>query len=252
MSSLNGFSVNVPQAQEETSDGYIVLKHGQNFSLRLHNGHKYCGGNKPADAEVWIQGKLIGTFRVPANQTIEIEHPVSDSGKFTAYKNGSSEARQIGIDPDSNENGLIEVIWKPGSQKVNQVQVTWDSWGSWSPPSYHNHKIAEFDNYYDDGHYYKTTTSDRSCNLNTTIEIGHVEPYCCSMALGSGSNDLVGGGVGLSGHSHQAFSEIEQLDYDEPETTIFLRIAFRDNVPRPITNTSVYKVQSTNVPRRLR
>jgi len=252
MSSLNGFSVNVPQAQEETSDGYIVLKHGQNFSLRLHNGHKYCGGNKPADAEVWIQGKLIGTFRVPANQTIEIEHPVSDSGKFTAYKNGSSEARQIGIDPDSNENGLIKVIWKPGNQKVNQVHVTWNSW-SLDCPSYLQRKITVFDNSYNDDRYYKTTTSDRSCNLNTIYDTGgYAKSYCCMTTSCSKNNDLVGGGVGLSGHSHQAFSEIEQLDYNEPETTIFLRIAFRDDVPRSITTTSVYKVQSTNVPRRLR
>lgn len=246
MTSLNGFSVNVPQAQEETSDGYIVLKHGQNFSLRLHNGHKYCGNNKPADAEVWIQGKLIGTFRVPANQTVEIEHPFNDSGKFTAYRNGSSEANQIGIDPDSNENGLIKVIWKPGSQKVNQVQITWDSWVP-EYPSYINHKIAELDNSYDDGHYYRSITSDRSYNLN-----GNIESTCCVTNYCSKESDLVGGGVGLSGHSNQAFSEIEQLNYNEPETTIFLRIAFRDDVPRPISVTTVYKVQSTNVPRRLR
>lgn len=246
MSSLNGFSVNVPQAQEETSDGYIVLKHGQNFSLRLHNGHKYCGSNKPADAEVWIQGKLIGTFRVPANQTIEIEHPVNDSGKFTAYRNGSIEASQIGIDPASNENGLIKVIWKPGNQKVNHGQITWDSWLPGYPYYYVNH------NSYDDGHYYRSITSDKSYNSNTTTEIGHVEPYCCSFASCSNSDNLVGSGVGLSGHSNQAFSELEQLNYNEPETTIFLRIAFRDDVPRPISSTPVYKVQSTNVPRRLK
>lgn len=250
MSSLNGFSVNVPQAQEETSEGHVVLRHGQNFSLRLHNGHKYCGANKPSDAEVWVQGRYIGTFRVPANQSILIEHPVNDYGKFTAYRNGSQEAEQIGLDTTSNDNGLIKVIWKPGNQPVDRVQTTWDY--TW--PDYYSDcrkKVNEFDNTYDDGHYYRTTTSTRSYDLNTTYGTGHYGPSSCVTTSCCHSNNLTGGGVGLSGHSHQQFSEINQLSYDEPETVIYLRIAFRDEEPRPITSNTVYKVQSTNVPRRL-
>jgi len=245
MSSLNGFSVNVPQAQEETSEGHVVLRHGQNFSLRLHNGHKYCGANKPSDAEVWVQGRYIGTFRVPANQSITIEHPVNDFGKFTAYRNDSQEAEQIGLDPTSNDNGLIKVVWKPGNQQDNKVQITWDY--TW--PYYYSDchkKITEFDNYYYDGHYYSTAVNNKLCNVTRNYE-----PSSCVTTSCCHSNNLTGGGVGLSGHSHQRFSEINQLSYDEPETVIYLRIAFRDEEPRPITSNTVYKVQSTNVPRRL-
>ena len=249
MSSLNGFSVNVPQAQEETSDGYVVLKHCQNFSLRLHNSHKSGGMFKAADAEVWIQGKLIGTFRVPANQSIALEHPVNDTGKFTAYKNNTPEANQIGINPDSEDNGLIKVIWKPGSQQVNEVQITWDY--TWPNHDIIYHKnIQEFDNSYYDGHYYRTTTDDKSYNITRSYGSGNSEPYDCVTASCCTNDYLTGGGVGLSGHSNQHFTQISELSYDEPETVIFLRIAFRDSEPRPITH-SVYKVQSTNVPKRL-
>ena len=92
MVTLNGFSVSISEAQEETSENYIVLRHGQTFSLRLHNGHKENGKCIPADAEIYVQGKYCGTFRVAAGQTVWLERPLNDSGKFTAYRNNTYEA----------------------------------------------------------------------------------------------------------------------------------------------------------------
>ena len=50
MPTLNGFNVSVPEAQEETSDGYVILQHNQNFRIRLHNNHKENNIGKPSDA----------------------------------------------------------------------------------------------------------------------------------------------------------------------------------------------------------
>ena len=216
---LNGFSVSVPESQEETSDGYVVLRHNQNFSIRLHNGHKFNGSCKPADAEVYVQGKHVGTFRVPYGQTVIIERSVDDNGKFTAYRNGTYEAQLAEIDAGDPNNGLIKVIWKPGykyrppvNYVSNNININWEDLTS-------NH-------YLDSG----TVTNYAS----------HSTRKCC----------LSGGGVGLSGHSNQSFSEVDSLIYDEPETTIFLRIAFRDEI-RSIKQKR-HKVYSTRVPRPLR
>ncbi len=228
---LNGFSASVKEAQEETSNGYVVLRHGDTFSVRLTNRHKENGQCKPADACIYIQGKFVGCFRVPFGQTVIIEHPTNDSGKFTAYCNGSQEASQIGLDKDDPDNGLIKVIWKPGSYpiKIPIMKVSWDC-PTFTEPWYDN------SNHYYDGGY----------SINWTID---TTTSCCTTRSCSSGN-LVGGGVGLSGHSNQNFVETSSLNYDEPETTIYLRIAFRDNEPRPI-KTTVYKV-STPIPRPLK
>lgn len=236
MSSLNGFSVSVPQALEETTEGHVVMKHGQTFSVRLHNGHKTDGYCKPADAELWIQGRHVGNFRVPAGQTVIIEHPANDYGKFTAYKNDSQEAIQIGLDTTNNDNGLIKVVWKPGTLPC-KVPVYVEPEINWWPAIYSTiySKEYEYDNV---GWHYNTTTTYKTCLHNNTRN------SCCP-------GKLIGGGVGLSGNSDQEFSEISSLMYDEPENVIYLRIAFREDDPRPISSSKVWKVQSTKVPRRL-
>jgi len=222
---LNGFSISVPESQEETSDGYVVLKHNQNFSIRLHNSHKFDGSCKPADAEVHVQGKHVGTFRVPYGQTVIIERSVDDNGKFTAYRNGTYEAQLAEIDAGDPNNGLIKVIWKPGYKykpPINYVSsgitINWDD-----PNINSNHYL------------------DSSTFTNSTIG--------CS-AQYSTTRGLSGGGVGLSGHSDQSFMEVDSLTYDEPDTTIYLRIAFRDEV-RAIKKHN-RKVYASKVPRPLK
>jgi hypothetical protein len=246
---LNGFRVTIPEAKEENSEGHVVLSHGQNFRISLHNAHKYNGRGTPSDCEVYVQGEYVGTYHVPAGQTVILEHPIHDSGKFTAYRNGSSEAQQIGLDPNSDDNGLIKVVWKPGNHKVRSIQVSDVSW-TW--PYHPNIVYPENDNYYDDGHNYTITYDDHTFNNSATG--GYVSRkglFSSNVSCCANAGNLVGGGIGLSGSSNQTFTETDALDYVEPETAIYLRIAFREesNTPRPIK--PVYKVHSTSVPRRL-
>ena len=241
MSALNGFSVSVPEAQEETSENYIVLRHGQTFSLRLHNGHKENGKCIPADAEIYVQGKYCGTFRVAAGQTVWLERPLNDAGKFTAYRNNTYEAKQAEIDPTSYDNGLIKVVWKPGREQLDFVRdvykhvvdyprIEWAqpylNWNYYDPST----TTTDYQTFTD----YNTTSCSTSCHTCTTT-VNNATRSCHSH-----SNDgLVGGGVGLSGHSNQSFNEVSPLDYTDQETTIHIRIAFRDG-PRPIK--AVHKV----------
>lgn len=253
MSNLNGFSLSVPEAQEETSDGYVILNHNQHFRIRLHNGHKDNGIGKAADCEVYLQGKYIGTYRIPFGQTVYLEHPINDFGKFTAYRNGTPEADQAEINPDSPDNGLIKVVWKPGTKKChyevidpyigtgNHYTKAWIKAIETYPVRYSDNTSSALPLYYDsttDGGYHFFDVSTSCCAKS------HTTRSC---------NELTGGGIGLSDHSDQKFTETESLDYSgEGSTTMYLRISFRNEEPRPI-NTVVYKtVTSTSIPRPLK
>jgi len=248
MSTLNGFSVSVPEAQEETSDGYVVLNHGQHFQIRLHNGHKDNGIGKAADCEIYLSGKYIGTYRIPYGQTVLLEHPINDFGKFTAYRNGTPEAEQAEIDSNDPDNGLIKVVWKPGTKKCHyEVIDPYIGTGNHYPRTWID-AIETYPVRYDNTSpvlppHYDSTTDGRYHFFNGSTS-------CCVKAHATRScNDLTGGGIGLSDHSNQKFTETEPLDYNECDTTIYLRIAFRKPScePRPIK--TVYK---TSVPRPLK
>lgn len=250
MVSLNGFMVQVPERSEETCDNYVVVQHGKNYSLKLSNHHKDGGQCKPCDADVYIDGKQVGSWRIPYGQNIVIERPVDDIGKFTAYKRGSPEAKQAQIDPNSSETGLIKVVFRPGTKKAQVVRavVTYrpyiapviDPYWPWQPvPDWTVFEYTTYETGYNSNGASKSYTSN---NLE--------QPCSCSVSSAVTTN-LVGGGTGLSGESNQQFTEVEELDYDsEPATVIHLRLAFRENEARPVKEVT-RKVYSTKVPRPL-
>ena len=232
MATLNGFSVTIPESYSETSEGHVGLRHGQNFKVRLHNGHRGPYGSVPCDATIILNGKDVGTFRVNAGQTTIIERPANDTGKFTAYQEDSYEAASIGIDRNSNDLGLIEVVFRPGNSRVYKqiseaINVQWhDGSSEWVHHNTH---------YYDGG----PSTSE-------PVYRG-ISSECCAKSCAF--DEPAGMGIGLSGHSNQNFHEVEDLDYNEPATRIYLRLvkeSFERSGPRPLR--SVY---STDVPRKL-
>jgi hypothetical protein len=250
---MNGFSVEIPECIEEDCNGYITMKHGANFTIKLNNHHKYGGHGKPCDADVYVDGKNVGTFRLTYGETIRLEHPVYDNGRFTAYKRGTIEACQAGINANSDDAGLIKVIFRPGEVSYsccwvkteydwpNAFDINYRSTGI--DPNEHDPVNINSNHYYDGG--YATNNSTFSCNAEKSI-ISTSRAYNCSVP----SSKLVSGGVGLSGHSDQNFNSVDSLNYDEPPTTISIRLAFRecDCEPRPLYT----RVYSTSVPRPLR
>lgn len=91
---------------QELDNGLVVIKHGQQYKLRLsnYNPHLRC------DATVEIDGKVVGYFRIGAYSSITIERPTNDYGIFTFYRHGSSEAEHAGLTGTNNE-GLITVTF---------------------------------------------------------------------------------------------------------------------------------------------
>lgn len=103
---LGIFSVEILKGKELNS-GYVAMKHNTKYALRLSNF-----GDLRCDAEVEIDGKPVGAWRVPSNGRIVIERPVHDTGCFTFYKIGTGEAKKAEL-VRSGKLGLISVIFKP-------------------------------------------------------------------------------------------------------------------------------------------
>lgn len=251
MADYNGFRVTIPECFSESSDRHVSIGHGKQFSVRLYNNHKGPNGCVPCDAEVFLNGNCVGNFRVPYGQYVIIEHPTNDSGRFTAYKEDSSEAREIGIDRSSQDLGLIEVIFRPGTKKirpiVNNINIHWSYPtgtidNSWKPC------VGDGPNW----NYTPTDYTYSTGNLRRKVEIyeNAVNRSLTSSSCSTYSDpEPCGMGIGLSGASNQPFYDTEELDYNEPETRIILRLVSETKVDRPRAIRPV--VYTTGIPRKM-
>lgn len=105
---LDGYEVIIPQGINKT-DGYVEITNDTQYTVRLCNTN-----NVRVDAEVLIDGKHIGTFRIERYSSIDIERPVNDTGKFTFYRGGTQGFKEANLkNIDKNNLGLISVIFKP-------------------------------------------------------------------------------------------------------------------------------------------
>jgi hypothetical protein len=110
---LNGFSVIISQGLE-IGNGYIEIKHGTQYTISLYNSNSVR-----ADAEIYVDGKHIGTFRVNAYSNISLERPLNDNGKFTFYRSGSIEFNNSELyNVSRSKLGLIQVTFKPEKAKI--------------------------------------------------------------------------------------------------------------------------------------
>ena len=109
---LNDFSLVIPQGRERPG-GYVEIEHGTQYTLRLRNNH---GVN--CDARVEVDGKEVGVFRIGAHDSIVLERPSHDTGKFTFYKVNSREGKSIGLRKGDSNLGLISVTFTPEKERV--------------------------------------------------------------------------------------------------------------------------------------
>ncbi len=103
---LGNFSVEISQGKMLKS-GYVAMKHDTKYTVVLSNS-----GDVRCDAEVEIDGKSVGIWRIQSHDSMVIERPVHDAGCFTFYKIGTREARKAAI-VRSDKLGLITVLFKP-------------------------------------------------------------------------------------------------------------------------------------------
>lgn len=196
---LNDFSVRIPEGVE-TSGGYVEMRHGQVYRLVLHNGRSVR-----CDARVEIDGKHVGTWRINAYQSITLERPVHDQGRFTFYKLGTPEASQVGLSEHDPNLGLVKVTFTPEAQIIYTVTTS----------------------------YYTAQPKGLEPQWQTTYDSGTSRSYA--------GQSRSAGGTGLSGHSGQEFTNADYITYDyTQETVIHLRLVAvnGESGPRPLTSFS--------------
>ena len=235
---LNDFSVRIEGKSE--SSGYIEMNHGEHYSLVLKNN-----GKNPCDATVEIDGKDVGAFRIESKQNIHLERPSNEKKLFTFYQLGTEEAEESGLNKvEKSDMGLIKVIFRPGEYKNQPLKtVEWCSVVGTNP--FKRSRCSGFDQVSDmhDSSYYAGSTNQNSS--------GNLYRSCISADTNSksyGSAAPNAGGTGLSGHSHQEFFRVEELNYDESRTTeIYLRlIPVKEKREKPTELKPV--VKSTPIP----
>ncbi len=107
---LNNFSLSISPGTE-LSGGYLQLEHNTQYNVVLANKRAMR-----CDAKVEIDGKHVGTWRLEEYDSIVLERPVHDTGRFTFYKLGSAEATKVGISQQDANIGLVKVTFTPEHQ----------------------------------------------------------------------------------------------------------------------------------------
>ena len=103
---LENFALTISPGNEQ-ADGYVDIGHNTKYSINLSNT-----SDCRCDAEVKIDGQLVGVWRVTSKGYITLERPVNDTGMFTFYKFDTPEAKKAGLSQDENL-GLVSVLFKP-------------------------------------------------------------------------------------------------------------------------------------------
>jgi hypothetical protein len=98
---------------------YVLVPHGEEYKLRLTNHSP-----SRADVAVEVDGKEIGRWRVPAQQSRTIERPANIEQKLTFVTEGSLLGERAGVISGRRENGLVRVTFYPERyQPVNTISL---------------------------------------------------------------------------------------------------------------------------------
>jgi hypothetical protein len=119
------FSVQIvaPGAQLH-GDQYVALRHETEYSLRLTNNY-----SQKADADLMINERHMGKFRVPSHSSVTIERPAGEQRKFTFLKEDSPEAGLAGTVVGASQNGTITVIFYPEKPQIIRGDEESGPWG---------------------------------------------------------------------------------------------------------------------------
>jgi hypothetical protein len=205
---VGNYSVYIPEGVERES-GHVALDHGKQYQLRLVN-HDY----RQSDAEVTIDGKVIGTFRLYGHGSVTLERSPHDNGRFTFYTSGTKEAvlAQEGAIHDDNK-GLIQVRFVP--EKYRKAVPVARGMGM---------RPMGMTGGYEGYERYEATSG------------GQLRSSASSF---SDQEEKTAGGItGLSGHSDQRFVDVPGIDLDDTAAVLIsIRLVTANTGPRPLQPT---------------
>ena len=235
------FSLRIPEGVERDS-GHVEIAHNSIFSIHLGNHDS----SRDSDAEVFVDGKTIGVFRVQAGRTMILETPPDDPGKgrFTSYQQDSQQAQDAGVNKIGADNrGLVQVVFRPEKRRpivktsspvptcYPQVQDELNPWRTPHPDI--RPKPA-----------YRGGACGQSMGGIGIEELTRGAVECCSMGPGSVEThsqnmaSVTPAITGLSGQSAQSFHTVSNLDYEpNAEVTISLRLVASTRTVRELQPT---------------
>ena len=230
---LNGYSVRIPEGSEKEASGYVEMEHDSQYTLQLRNSN-----TTRCDAEVNIDGKHVGTFRLDAHGSLRLERSADDERRFTFYLRDSDEGREVELTSVSkSELGLVQVVFKPERPKVivkreprpgiRRRSSDWDlPKGKLRSSDSSDCDCLGLDNYMLGGE----STSKGLDSMHRSNFVG--SEYSASYSVTPTPN-YQAGGTGMSGHSGQHFQDVAALTYDDERiTTISLRLVGRERKTR--------------------
>ena len=96
----------------------FLMDHEQEYTIDIGN---YT--NRRADADILVDGKSIGVFRLNPYQSFKIERTINQERKLTFLCSDSEEFRESGNVEGKYNNGMIEVYIYPEIQPENIVYI---------------------------------------------------------------------------------------------------------------------------------
>lgn len=109
---LNGYTLIIRPGTE--NNGYVSLPHNTQYSIFLVNDNE-----TRCDVRVFIDGTVVGVWRIDEEDSIKLERGVEDTGRFTFYKHGTKEAEQAELTAN-DDLGLIKCQFLPELKIVPQ------------------------------------------------------------------------------------------------------------------------------------
>lgn len=173
---------------------YVALEHNAEYSLTLFNESP-----SRCDAEVSIDGRSIGTFRVKPYGSINIERPATRQQKFVFLQEDTGIAYRSGISSGKSTNGLVTVKFSPEYPRHDMSKSVWAS-------------------------------ASRQCNMSFGLDSGSLsnQMYSCDSNGFKDFNTLSSGATALGDHSSQTFesvSPLREIDHSRKTTITFRLIA---------------------------
>jgi hypothetical protein len=199
---VGNFSVLVYPGVERDS-GYVQLAHGTQYRVKMINHY----ANRQVDAEVAVDGKPVGTFRLWGGADMTLDGPPDKSGLFTFYARDTEEfAAAAGAAVARDDRGLLTVKFHVGYPSPEPLART---------GVLRTAAVGVFP-----GHAYQQYGSGELLARNASAD----RPLADSCAAGRPAG-VTSGVTGLSGVGTQEFKEATQISYDPAlETTISVRL----------------------------
>jgi hypothetical protein len=196
------------------------LKHGTEFGIELKND-----SDSRCDAQIFVDGRSAGTFRLQPYGRTFVERPVHADRKFTFLREESRDALMAGVSPHQ-DNGIVKVIFTPELQNEYTYESSFNH-SSYIPQSMRGLKSVSLN---------KSSNFDRS--------------ECDGESYGFGSAMSAGATV-LGKQSGQRFRSVDRLgeiDHDRV-TTLHMRLVINETKPDyPYAAWRTFPINSNEIP----